>query len=190
MKQETNKVLKLARKLKALAERGEGGEKENAKKMLDAYLAEHNLEMSDIEDEPLILRDNVVIYKQYRQLFINLIANIAGHEAVKTQIREYRDGIHWQVKLTEQQWIEYKHKWVLYRRAFEKEYQKQLEQHKKEQKLLMDAFISRNGIYSSDSKPVDRELTREELMELMEMIRIREGIEKTHVHRTLKSSKT
>lgn len=37
------KILETARKLKALADRGEGGEKENAKRMLEKYMKKHNL---------------------------------------------------------------------------------------------------------------------------------------------------
>lgn len=39
------------RKLLALAERGEGGEKENARRMLDKMLARHGLTIHDLTDE-------------------------------------------------------------------------------------------------------------------------------------------
>lgn len=44
----TEKVLSRARKLKALANAGEGGEQENAQRMYEAYIKEHNIEDCEI----------------------------------------------------------------------------------------------------------------------------------------------
>jgi len=46
-----NKYIELAKKLKALADKGIGGEKINAKKMLESLLKKHNLSIEDIEGE-------------------------------------------------------------------------------------------------------------------------------------------
>ncbi len=46
-----DKVLALAKKLKALAERGMPGEKDKAEKMLNDLLKKHNLTIEEIEDE-------------------------------------------------------------------------------------------------------------------------------------------
>lgn len=46
-----NKYIELAKKLKALADKGVGGEKLNAKNMLDSLLKKHGLTIDDIEIE-------------------------------------------------------------------------------------------------------------------------------------------
>jgi len=46
-----NKHIELAKKLKALADKGVGGEKVNAEKMLNDLLKKHNITIEDIEGE-------------------------------------------------------------------------------------------------------------------------------------------
>lgn len=48
-----SKKIELAKKLKALAERGVGGEKTNAEKMLADFIAKHNISMDDIEQDKI-----------------------------------------------------------------------------------------------------------------------------------------
>lgn len=48
------KVLKLARKLQALSERGIGGEKVNAENQLEKLMLKHNFCMEDLEQEERI----------------------------------------------------------------------------------------------------------------------------------------
>lgn len=48
-----SKQIDLAKKIKALAERGIGGEKINAEKMLQEFLQKHNLKLSDIESDSM-----------------------------------------------------------------------------------------------------------------------------------------
>ncbi len=45
-----NKILSMARKLKALADRGIGGEKDTAKRKYDEYCLKHGLSQSDVEE--------------------------------------------------------------------------------------------------------------------------------------------
>jgi hypothetical protein len=71
MSQERNKILDKAKKLKELSERGVGGEKENAKIMLDKYIIKH-----DIKDSELInhnssnLKYNDLTDEQFLELII------------------------------------------------------------------------------------------------------------------------
>ena len=46
-----NKHIELAKKLKALADKGIGGEKVNAEKMLNDLLKKHNITIEDVEGE-------------------------------------------------------------------------------------------------------------------------------------------
>lgn len=47
--EERIKILDKAKKLKALADRGVGGEKENAYRMLNAYMAKHNITENELK---------------------------------------------------------------------------------------------------------------------------------------------
>jgi len=49
MSEERYKILDKAKKLKELADRGVGGEMENAKDMLEKYMKKHNITMDEIE---------------------------------------------------------------------------------------------------------------------------------------------
>jgi len=49
MTPERKKILDKAKKLKELADRGIGGEKVNAKYMLENYMKKHNIKMEEIE---------------------------------------------------------------------------------------------------------------------------------------------
>ena len=49
MTSERNKILDKAKKLKELADRGIGGEKDNAKVMLEKWMLKHNITMNELE---------------------------------------------------------------------------------------------------------------------------------------------
>ena len=48
MTENRSKILEKAKKLKELADRGVGGEQDNAKDMLEKYMAKHNITMDEI----------------------------------------------------------------------------------------------------------------------------------------------
>lgn len=48
MSSERTKILDKAKKLKELADRGVGGEQDNAKDMLEKYMAKHNISFAEI----------------------------------------------------------------------------------------------------------------------------------------------
>lgn len=48
MSEERKKILDKAKKLKELADRGVGGEKENAKTMLDSFMSKHDIKLNEI----------------------------------------------------------------------------------------------------------------------------------------------
>ena len=53
MTDDRKKIIIKAKKLKALAERGVGGEKDNAQKFLDIYVSKHNITNRELSDEKI-----------------------------------------------------------------------------------------------------------------------------------------
>lgn len=71
MDKERAKIIDKAKKLKELADRGVGGEKENAKRMYDAYKKKHNLTDEDVKGH------------KYSDDFIKEFANMTDEEALE-----------------------------------------------------------------------------------------------------------
>ncbi|MBD9653545.1 DUF2786 domain-containing protein [Pseudomonas sp. PDM12] len=72
------KVQAKLRKLQALAERGEGGEKVNAQRMLEKLLARHGLSVDDLADERREIRWFTASSKFDSQLAAQIMAKIAN----------------------------------------------------------------------------------------------------------------
>jgi len=71
MNTERSKIIDKAKKLKELADRGVGGEKENAKRMYDAYKKKHNITDEEVEGH------------NYTDDFINQIKNMSDSEILE-----------------------------------------------------------------------------------------------------------
>lgn len=66
------------RKLLALAERGEGGEKDNAQRMLDKLLARHGLTIADLSDERREIRWFPIVNNYDRRLASQIMAKVSN----------------------------------------------------------------------------------------------------------------
>lgn len=74
----SEKVQAKLRKLQALAERGEGGEKVNAQRMLEKLLARHGLTMDDLAEEIRKIRWFPVANRFDRKLAAQIMAKIGN----------------------------------------------------------------------------------------------------------------
>ena len=71
-----NSIISKAKKLKELAERGVGGEKENAKMMFDAYIKKHNIteeELTNGLNNLVDIPDEVFLREMIKEIFPNAI---------------------------------------------------------------------------------------------------------------------
>lgn len=75
MEENLEKVMAIARKLKALAERGEGGEKTSAETKYKEYLKQHNLTDSDINPE-MNKRIIEVLDGDHKDVLLNVILSV------------------------------------------------------------------------------------------------------------------
>lgn len=170
------KVIDLARKLLALAQRGEGGERENAQNMLDLFLMKNGLTMSDIEPSTRTRRIVRDVTSDIRQMFINYCASIIGEDYCinKCQGRNY-----WAVEMTDVEWTKFSDEWPVYRKSLKREILNRKKKQKKELELLVSAFISKHRMYSNDSgsSKEEKPLTDEEIEEILQMIKMRDGMD-------------
>lgn len=80
----TPKLEAKLRKLLALAERGEGGEKENAQRVLDKLLARHGLTIHDLIDERREIRWFPAVNKFDRPLAAQILAKVCNSLEIST----------------------------------------------------------------------------------------------------------
>lgn len=166
-----SKLLDLAKKFKALAEQGEGGEKETAANMLEKFLRKHNIKLDDIEEET-ITEHRFKFAKEDERLFIQVAAvtvadvrfyGINGNK----NARKYMTLI---IDCTLAQSIEIRAKFEFYKRAW-----------KKDVDLFFRAFIHKNHLAISSSKEdQEKELTPEELADIYRMSQMMQGMDKHH----------
>lgn len=179
-----DRIIELGRKLLALAQRGVGGERENAQSMLDAFLEKHGLTMTDIEPETRTRRIVTAVSADIKQMFINFCASIVGHKVV---INRCVGRGYWAVEMNDAEWADFSERWPIYKKELKAEILRKKRQQKRELELVAKAFISKHNLYSTDRED-DGEVslpTAEELEEILEMLRIREKMKDLTFHKKL-----
>ena len=154
-----SKILDLAKKLKALADRGIGGEKVNAERMLHTLMSKHNISLEEIEGEA---RDYVsfTVKPEQGKLFAQVAcmvvpnANLYGRKGAKNKVF---------AELTKCEYIELKATFDFFWKAWERE-----------TGLFYTAFIHRNHIFRTSDNKEDKEdddnTTPEEVEKIVAMM--------------------
>ena len=164
-----SKILELARKIKALAEQGVGGEKINAKKILTDLCEKHGIKIGDLESDQQQAAS--FIGTQYtHQILVNTIALVCGNEREKYIWKNKPYGVI--VNVTEAERLEIEMYFSIYRQAFEATLTD-----------LQVAFIMKNDIYPKDVEPIL--LAPEEDGEHCRISALADGLQRTNVHKTL-----
>lgn len=168
------KYLDLARKLKALADRGDGGEKYNAKKQLDLIMKKYGITMDMIEEETQFLI-TFKIPKQYQKLFIAIAISITGQKRYwgrRTRSFSILVG-----KVNKSEEAEIRAKFNFYSRVWNDQ-----------QEIFLLAFINKNEIFHSDSKTMkSSSMDEDQLKKAMKIWEASRLIEKSDYHRQFKS---
>lgn len=141
----------LLQKLKALADRGVGGEKDNAEVKLQALLKKYNLNMSDIDES--VGRTRIFKVKhEHTTLFIQIASNVLGDKDVLYDKRERGKTRTYYIKeLIDLDFIELSEKYSFYARKYEADLE-----------TFYRAFIYKNELQSKTVKYMS-DLTPEEL---------------------------
>lgn len=141
--------------LYALSQRGVGGERENAERILNRTLKSHNMTLEEFlnEQETKQLYWLRIESKQEGELLtqvIGKITNAPGAVSV-SYLRGDRNsmGFH----LTRGEIIAAKMLWEIYAKAFRAEKRKSKQKHNKENKYLLLSFIYKHNIFSSQKNP-------------------------------------
>lgn len=164
-----DKILELAKKLKALADRGVGGEQKNAVAKLHALLEKNGLTAQDLEDEKL--SHEMFEYKNGEKvIFAHIIWRACGERVRLFGRKRKRNAFI--IECTHAQKIEILAMQELYRRAYQKEL-----------KLFVKAFILQNDL-GTDGEPgaPSPPMSLEERLKLANMMK---GIDKQRAYKQL-----
>lgn len=176
------KYIELARKLKALADKGVGGEKTNAEKMLIDLMAKHKLTIADIDGEE-IKEFFFNIKDEFNDLFYQIAKSVNRDMKIyrfpKKEVRQFRLKGNHEIKCTVAEYIEIEQSFDIYSRLYQEEL-----------KVFYSAFIHANNIYpepkDGEIKSLD-DFSIEELKELRRKLLMSENIKKANIRKQLNS---
>lgn len=167
-----DKIIELAKKLKALSDRGVGGEKLNASKKLEQIMKKHGLSIEDIEGE----RKNYTYFKVDKiqhQLFIQIVSSVLGIGFELMKDRRKRGQF--VLFLTAFEAVEIQMKYDFYWKLY-----------KDELDIFTSAFIAKNDIYHPNGNKVNPdELSKEEIARLKRIIEMSDSIKRGELRKSL-----
>lgn len=164
-----SKEIELAKKLKALADRGEGGEKETAEAMLKMHLKKHGLTLEDIESEA-IKEHYFNIPDNGEKLFYQIVKhvnreiNVYGAIPIK-MIKKHKLKGNFIIDATHSQFVEIEAMYAFYSKLFEKELE-----------IFFSAFIQSNKLYCNGEVDINT-LSEEKIEEAKRIIELSKNIE-------------
>ena len=175
-------ILERLRKMKALADRGVGGERENAERLLAEIAAEHGINLAELEE--VKLDDFYVTLKESwkwkmlsqlcalkRQELKMEGASLEGHRMSTWKCRG--KNLYSVSKCTKAEWLELMAKFEVLARAY-----------KRQQEDFYHAFLMANDLLlepDDEAKP----LSREERSRLFRIAQMSMGIEKSQLNKQL-----
>lgn len=168
-----SKYIELAKKLKALADRGVGGEKYNAEKKLQSLLQKHGLSMSDIEEEA-VCWNQMTIIKEKIKLFHQVSYNVIGKKYKGTAYRRHKNKV--AIECTKAQAIEIEAKLNFYWKFYNEELD-----------IFYHAFIQRNQIFAEDGDVA--EVKEEDRERQLRMLTMASTIKKSSFNKLLENKK-
>lgn len=120
-----SKHIELAKKLKALADRGIDGEKQTAEKMLNALLKKHKISIEEIEGEKLqkyYFKLEAIEHDLWHQIIKNVNYSIKCYgEFPKKLIKELELGGNYMIECTAANYIEVEAKYSFYKSLYNDE---------------------------------------------------------------------
>jgi len=150
-----SKHIELARKLKALADKGTGGEKINAEVMLNALMEKHGITIEEIEGEKI--EDYFFNIEKHRQPLWHQIVKHTNYsikcygELPKESIDKYLLAGNWMISCTASEYIEIEAKCDFYQRLYDEE-----------TNIFYGAFLRANDLLVKNPNKEEKEMTLEE----------------------------
>ncbi|MBC7866237.1 MAG: hypothetical protein H7X88_01775 [Gloeobacteraceae cyanobacterium ES-bin-316] len=161
-----SKYIELAKKLYELAKRGEGGEKDNAEKMLRRFMMDHSITLEDLEEDVKKRREFKVMDVQ-DTFFQQILYHVTGSSTYRYNPRQKYSvkKTKW-VDLSDSQYAEVKLKFEFYWLAYEKDL-----------KIFYAAFIQKNKLFG-EGKGDAKELTPEERRRNEEILNMADSLKR------------
>lgn len=162
------------RKLLELAQRGVGGEKDNAMALLNRALQKHGLRITDLDDT--LKKKSWFCYRGglEKTLLHQIIVAVSDRDVTDVYVRPGKSGSNG-FMLTPDQAAEAELRWRIYRRAF-----------REEQDLLLHAFIQKNRIFPATAAPGSEEpRSKEEQSRIERMLKMSEGVRNVPIRREI-----
>ncbi len=168
----SEEIMERIKKLQELAARGVGGEKVNARIMLERAMLKYGVTENELSSETKAETWFKYSGKWQRALLIQIIAYVCGDK-----IDVYGPGTKESkimAKITPGQHIEIELLFDAHKRAYAKE-----------EEIFFRAYIQKNRLFPQDAEPTEREYTQEQIEELRKMIKIMDGIDRVHVRKQI-----
>lgn len=168
------KIFDLAKKVKALAEKGgTQGEKAAAEGRLNYLMEKYGFSLRDIESEETHKAD--FKYKnRHKRLLRQIFYTIMGKDADIYCITGSHENLY-RVYVTASQEIELRAMFDHYTEAFDRDVE-----------TFYRAFIHRNHLVPRDAEQVDRsQLSEKEIEELNKVLKMMDGIQQSEYHKRL-----
>lgn len=163
------KTIARIKKLQALVERGVGGEKTTAQRMLDKMLKENGITtLEELENEEYEYTLFSYNGKHEIKLLRQCMYKVMGADSDRTKGKRQKLGIY----CTPSQKREIELEFDFYRNVFYEELQ-----------TFMDAFIQAQGIFPPDAPQGNGELTEDDI----KMLFMAQGIERKQRHEMIES---
>ena len=151
-----DRIIELAKKLKALSERGEGGEKLNAARMLKDLMQKHDISLDQIEEVSREKRQFTFKPNQ-QKLFTQIAAMVMGRKVEFWKIKRKRNAL--SIECTVAEFMEIQAAFDFFWEAYERELN-----------LFYKAFIFRNNLLPEDAIEPDQPMDQEEMEKLTNMM--------------------
>lgn len=159
-----DRIIDKLKKLLALAERGEQGEAENARRLLEAELRKHGLTFDDIREENKRTRMFKYNSNEERTLLIQVLVNYLGSKSDafnKSTYNKYKKQVY--IDLTDMEYIDISNMYDFFKAQFRKERKRLLQD-------MIKAFVQKHRIFDStpqERPDDDREIDWDELKRIL-----------------------
>lgn len=159
-----DRIIDRLKKLLALAERGERGEADNARRMLEAELQRHGLTLDDIRSERKSTRVLKYCSNEELQLIIQIILNYSGStsEAFKEARYNARKREIY-IELSDMEYVDISNMCDFFKAQYRKERKRLLHD-------MIMAFVQKHSLYDStpqERPDNDREFDWDKLMRIL-----------------------
>lgn len=175
-------ILEKLRKIKALMDRGEAGEAENARIALERLLAANGLTWDDVTDEHRTTREFKYSNEREMALMMQVLVRLFGSKSDIFQTGRFnKQAKEVFLEMTEVEYIDLKNQWEYYRKAWKSYLEKSM-------KELLSAFVMKFNLY--DSTPDEGESReRPDFETLMRIRMMSEGIESAPYAKMIENGK-